>query len=68
MKSRRIGQSRQFEAVALPEPSDTAAPFPAVTVADPPRSGKPSNQSAETPVSIQIPRNVVKSGSRKPDS
>ena len=48
MKSRRIGQSRQFDAVALPLPSDTAAPFPAVTVADPPRSGKPSSQSAET--------------------
>ena len=48
MKSRRIGQSRQFDAVALPEPSDTAAPSPAETVADPPRSGRPSNQSAET--------------------
>lgn len=54
MKSRRIGQSRQFEAVALPDPSDTAAPSPAVPVADPPRSGKPSNQSADTPNELHI--------------
>ena len=54
MKSRRIGQSRQFEAVALPDPSDTAAPSPAVTVADPPRSGNPSNQSADTPNDLHM--------------
>ena len=42
MKSRRIGQSRQFEDVAVPEPIATAAPSPAVTCADAPRSGKPS--------------------------